>query len=140
MSSISQSIRQQVVSEAKQCCEYCMTQQLLIGMPLVIDHVIPRSTGGSDKRENLAASCYRCNEFKGARTQAPDPMTGEQAPLFNPRQQIWSDHFAWTNAGTHIAGLTATGRATVETLKLNNDYIVEARKIWVAQNWHPPEL
>jgi hypothetical protein len=29
-----------------------------------VDHVIPRSKGGTNKLENLVASCYRCNNEK----------------------------------------------------------------------------
>ncbi len=43
----------------------------------------------NDERENLAAACYRCNEFKGAKTEGIDPATGVLVPLFNPRLQIW---------------------------------------------------
>lgn len=50
-------------------------------MPLVIDHIIPRAMGGSSDLTNLAASCYRCNEFKGARMDAVDPLTKEQVSL-----------------------------------------------------------
>jgi hypothetical protein len=140
MSSVSPSIRQQVISDAKQCCEYCQTQQRLIGMPLVIDHITPRSTGGSHDRVNLAASCYRCNEFKGAKTNAIDPLTNELVSLFNPRQQTWIEHFVWIEEGTRIAGLTAIGRATVDALQLNNQYVLESRRIWGAENWHPPDF
>jgi hypothetical protein len=42
------------------------------------------------------------------------------------------------NGGTHIVGLTPTGRATVLALRLNNDYVVEARVLWIARQWHPP--
>jgi 5-methylcytosine-specific restriction endonuclease McrA len=73
MASVPSTLRQQVIAEARQRCEYCQTQQQLIGMPLVIDHIIPRSLGGSQDRANLAASCYRCNEFKGPRMTAVDP-------------------------------------------------------------------
>jgi hypothetical protein len=138
MALVPPAMRQQVIAEAHQCCEYCQTQQQLIGMPLVIDHIIPRSLGGSQDRTNLAASCYRCNEFKGPRIRGIDPITGESAALYNPRQQPWTEHFTWIESGTQIKGLTATGRATVDILKLNNDYVVESRRIWVAENWHPP--
>lgn len=33
---------------------------------------------------------------------------------------------------------TSTGRATVIALRLNNDYVVEARALWIESNWHPP--
>jgi hypothetical protein len=107
-------------------------------MPLVIEHILPKSAGGNDERENLAASCYRCNEFKGAKTHAIDPQTGELVALFHPRRQCWSDHFDWVNGGTHVAGTTATGRATVIALRLNNEYITAARFLWIENNWHPP--
>jgi len=138
VSTISSALRQQVSAEAGHRCEYCLSSRRVIGMPLVTDHVIPRSAGGGDGRENLAASCYRCNEFKGARTHAADPATGELVPLFNPRTQTWREHFAWANGGTHIVGLTPTGRATVLALRLNNEYVIEARVLWIARHWHPP--
>jgi len=103
-----------------------------------MDHILPQVAGGSDEPENLAAACYRCNEFKGSKTHTPDPATGTLAPLFNPRKQSWTEHFTWANGGTHIIGLTSTGRATVIALRLNNDYVVEARTLWIESNWHPP--
>jgi 5-methylcytosine-specific restriction endonuclease McrA len=138
MASVSELVRQQVFAEADHYCEYCRTSRRLIGMPLVIDHIIPQSADGGHERGNLAAACYRCNEFKGARTHALDHVTGELLPLFHPRQQAWHDHFAWANGGTHIVGLTAIGRATVVALRLNNEYVVEARALWVSRGWHPP--
>lgn len=108
-------------------------------MPLVIDHIVPRSQGGTDQSDNLCAACYRCNEFKATRTHAPDPSTGTLFPLFNPREHAWGDHFAWANGGTHIVGVSSIGRATVIALRLNNEYVVEARVIWIARLWHPPE-
>ncbi len=53
MSSISKTLRLLVISEAGRRCEYCRTASRIIGMPLVIDHIIPQSAGGSDKRENI---------------------------------------------------------------------------------------
>jgi 5-methylcytosine-specific restriction endonuclease McrA len=74
---ISEKLRQQVIIDANYCCEYCKTSSRLTGMPLVMEHILPKSQGGTDSRENLAASCYRCNEFKGVRTNAIDPETGQ---------------------------------------------------------------
>ena len=139
MSSISKSVRQQVINEAGYRCEYCRTSSRLIGMPLVMDHILPSSLGGSDERENLAACCYRCNEFKGAKIKANDPVTNESISLFNPRLQRWLDHFQWANGGTHIIGITAIGRGTVLALRLNNEDVVQARAIWISLSWHPPD-
>ncbi len=60
------------------------------------------------------------------------------AALFNPRTQAWAEHFSWTDEGLYVKGKTATGRATVESLQLNNSYVTESRKIWIAEDWHPP--
>jgi 5-methylcytosine-specific restriction endonuclease McrA len=57
-------------------------------MPLVVDHVVPRSLGGSDELDNLCAAYYRCNEYKGAKTRGREPVTGEWAPLFSPRAKV----------------------------------------------------
>jgi 5-methylcytosine-specific restriction endonuclease McrA len=45
-------------------CQYCGTRSV----PLTIDHVIPRSRGGTDSWENLVTACIPCNNRKGNRT------------------------------------------------------------------------
>lgn len=136
--SIPAKLRQEVIAAASARCEYCQTSSRITGTPLVMEHVLPKSLGGSDKRANLAASCYRCNEFKGVKTHVRDPESGQLVALFNPRVQIWADEFAWSNGGTHVVGKTAIGRATVLGLRLNNDQLVEARSLWIGFRWHPP--
>lgn len=111
----------------------------LTGMPLVIDHIQPQSLGGSDDLTNLAAACYRCNEFKGSRISGIDPLTQDEVALFNPRSQLWSEHFRWDELGTKLTGLTPVGRLTVAALNLNNEDVVAARSIWVKWGWHPPK-
>jgi hypothetical protein len=59
-------------------------------------------------------------------------------PLFNPRQQSWIEHFRWSLDGTQILGLSATGRATIEALQMNNEYVVESRRFWVLAGWQLP--
>jgi hypothetical protein len=135
---ISEIIRQQVISEADYRCEYCKTSSRLTGTPLIMDHILPRSLSGTDTRDNLAASCYRCNEFKSSKTEALDPQDQQLVPLFDPRTHSWSTHFTWSNGGTHIIGLTPIGRATVIALRLNNESLVTARSIWIEFAWHPP--
>ena len=138
MPSISKAVRTQVAARANYCCEYCKTQERLIGMPLVIDHIIPTSLNGSNSIDNLAAACYRCNEFKGAKVSGYDAETGTETALFHPRCQDWKEHFMWTDEGLTIQGKTVTGRVTTEALKMNNAYITESRKIWISEDWHPP--
>jgi HNH endonuclease len=135
---ISAQLRQQIITAADHRCEYCKSSSRLTGTPLVMEHILPRSLNGTDDPENLAASCYRCNEFKGAKTHAIDLDTNQLVELFNPRIQAWKQHFVWANNGTLITGLTNIGRATVIALRLNNENIVEARTFWVEVGWHPP--
>ncbi|NOT56103.1 MAG: HNH endonuclease [Deltaproteobacteria bacterium] len=87
-----------------QRCAYCRSP-MLVGIPMIVDHIVPLAAGGSSTSENLCLACYRCNEFKGPRTEARDPYDGRQIPLFHPRQQQWRDHFAWGPEGETIVGL-----------------------------------
>lgn len=132
------SLRRQVSQDARHRRGYCLTPEVILGRPMVIDHIVPRARGGATARENLWLACRRCNEFKGSRTYAVDPVTDAELPLFNPRRQSWPVHFTWSEDGTKIVGLTATGRATVVALRLNNEEIVGARWLWVQAGWHPP--
>lgn len=136
---ISTKLRQQIAVDARHRCGYCLTTTQIIGRPMVIDHLSPEAKGGATERENLWLACRRCNEFKGTRTQATDPLTDEQVPLFNPRWQSWRVHSSWNARATHVVGLTAVGRATVIALRLNNPDIVGARALWVQAGWHPPK-
>jgi 5-methylcytosine-specific restriction endonuclease McrA len=91
--SIPARVRRQVAERDGNRCCYCHSPEL-VGVPMVIDHVIPQAAGGATSINNLALACYRCNEFKGARLAASDPDTGESVPLFNPCTQEWHRHFA----------------------------------------------
>jgi hypothetical protein len=130
-------VRQRVAEQAGYRCSYCRSPEWA-GVPMVIDHVTPLASGGSSAIENLCLACYRCNEFKGARLEVVDPLTGSSVTLFKPSIQSWRDHFAWSNDGLYVVGLTACGRATVETLHLNDDRLVQARRIWLLVGLHPP--
>lgn len=88
---------------------------------------MPRKHGGGDGLSNLALACIDCNLSKGPNLTGIDPQSGAITPLFNPRRQEWSDHFAWL--GRHIVGLTAAGRTTVVVLRLNSDDRVALRSV-----------
>ena len=132
-------LRRLVALQGRGRCGYCLSSELITGIPLDIDHIIPISLGGPTIEENLWMACSRCNGHKGDRVAARDPASGEMVPLFNPRTQTWKEHFAWTDAGARIAGKTATGRATVVALRLNRSPLVDARRAWVSVGWHPPD-
>jgi hypothetical protein len=136
---ISQNLRSQIeLIDRKRCC-YCLTNEANSGMPMTIDHIQPTSKGGLNTIENLCLACRTCNEYKSGTTEAIDPLTNQLTSLFNPRQQSWQEHFQWSNDASHVEGLTAIGRATVITLRMNNAVIVATRKRWFSIGWHPPE-
>jgi HNH endonuclease len=136
---ISNALKEKIRQQAKFRCGYCLRSELLIGMPMEFEHLIPLALGGQTVEENLWLSCRRCNEFKGIQIQGFDLETSENAPLFNPRTQIWSEHFSWNIDGTEVIGITSIGRATVNTLNLNEEIIVVTRRLWVSVGWFPPE-
>ena len=135
---MSRAIREKVAAAAGRQCGYCRTSQTFTAMPLHLEHIVPIAAGGSSTEENLWLACPLCNGYKGAQTSAPDPESGEDVALFKPRRQTWSDHFRWSDDGTLIVGSSAVGRATVRALKLDNEFLVQARARRVAAGWHPP--
>ncbi len=68
-----------------------------------------------------------------------DPESGHPVRLFNPRYQVWNDHFEWQESGLIIAGTTPIGRATVEALQLHRAHLVRARRVWIRFGCHPPD-
>lgn len=141
---ISELVRQLVRKRAAYLCEYCHSPEKISASRFTIDHLQPRSLGGSDQPENLALSCSRCNQRRYNFIVGCDLETAAIVSLFNPRQQRWGDHFIWTVKGTEILGVTPIGRATCDRLDMNDARylgersIQEARKLWVQAGWHPP--
>jgi hypothetical protein len=106
---------------------------------LEIEHIIPKARGGSNDETNLWLSCGLCNRYKGLQTSGIDSVTDEEVILFNPRNQLWTEHFQWNLEGTHIVGISPVGRATVAALRLNNELAIIVRRNWILAGWHPPE-
>lgn len=116
---ISTELRRLVKERAGNRCEYCLLPSGVAFFPHEVDHVVAEKHGGLTKAENLAFTCWRCNRRKGSDLGSFDPQTLSFSLLFNPRTQLWTEHFAIQ--GELIAGLTAEGRATVSLLCLNSD-------------------
>jgi 5-methylcytosine-specific restriction endonuclease McrA len=119
-------IRQLVRKRAAEACEYCHIPQQ--ATPLIrfhIEHIFARQHGGNDDPSRLALACDRCNAYKGPNLTSIDPESGTVVPLFNPRQDVWFDHFTLREG--RVVGRTATGRATVRLLNMNATHRVELR-------------
>ncbi len=87
--------------------------------------------------ENLALACVSCSLRKGARRSTRDPVTGMDVLLFHPRREAWSAQFAWK--GNRVLGISPTGRATVDLLKMNRLLAAAIRKEERSHGRHPPE-
>jgi 5-methylcytosine-specific restriction endonuclease McrA len=119
MSHIPTSLRNALYAEKPEArCAYCQSPERLLGIPLEADHIIPESAGGETSLKNLCLCCRSCNGYKGTKINAIDSQTGRRISLFHPRRQKWSTHFAWSQEGTQFVGITPTGRATVEALRI----------------------
>jgi hypothetical protein len=136
MSRVGVRLRRAVIRRAGDRCEYCGLSQAGQEATFHLDHIVPEVDGGRTVLENLALACVSCSLRKAARRVAPDPATGELAPLFSPRQDSWPDHFRWN--GVILVGLTAVGRATVAALDLNRPRILDIRYEEAGVGRHPP--
>jgi hypothetical protein len=126
MTYIPDALRQRVIERAQNCCEYCRIHQRDSLYTHEIDHIIPEKHRGTTTADNLCLSCLDCNRSKGSDFASFDPDTNIIVSLFNPRIEIWSEHFRLENV--YIAPLTAQGRVTVFVLKLNDSWRVQNRK------------
>jgi hypothetical protein len=138
-SNISPAVKRQVFERAKGRCEYCQSPAAFSTHPFAMEHIVPKSKNGSNAPENLALACLGCNGSKYAKTRAIDPVTLQSVSLFHPRTQIWSEHFTWNETFTRIIGLSPTGRATAEALKLNRPELLNLRFALMFIGEHPPE-
>ena len=114
-------VQQVVRDRANGRCEYCHSPEWVCAARFTLDHLLPRSLGGTDDPHNLALACRRCNERRYNFTTDRDPVTQQEVALFHPVQDQWIEHFAWTATGQRIVGTTVKGRTTVERLDLNDE-------------------
>lgn len=77
-----------IYSRDQNRCQYCGKQ--FARSDLNLDHVVPRSRGGTSVWENVACSCHRCNRLKGGRTPAEAGMR----LIRQPRRPQWTPFMA----------------------------------------------
>jgi hypothetical protein len=90
---ISATMRRQVYARAQGKCEYCLLPQTVALHPHEPDHIVPVQHSGETTIENLALACMRCNRHKGPNIGSYDPIGGQLVAFFNPRTQMWREHF-----------------------------------------------
>jgi 5-methylcytosine-specific restriction endonuclease McrA len=74
-------VREYLLEKEGRRCAYCGAT----GVPLQVEHLVPRARGGSNRVSNLTLACEPCNQKKGNRTAAefgfPHLMAQAKAPL-----------------------------------------------------------
>ncbi|MCC3526831.1 MAG: HNH endonuclease [Microcoleus sp. PH2017_22_RUC_O_B] len=133
--SISAELRRLVTQRASKRCEYCLIHQDVSIYSHEVDHIIALKHEGQTRADNLALSCLSCNRYKGSDLATIDPVNDEIVPLFNPRRQVWEEHFVLNDA--RIEGITQIGRATGRLLKLNASNRILERQVLINQGRYP---
>lgn len=122
--SIPSPIRRAVIERANGKCEYCGKSEVSF-FAHEVDHVIAQKHRGQTALENLAYSCFECNRFNGRDIASLDPRNDKLTPLYNPRTQMWDEHFRYEQG--EIVPLTPEGRVTEFLLRFNEKTRVQER-------------
>jgi 5-methylcytosine-specific restriction endonuclease McrA len=74
-------VREYLLEKWGRRCAYCGAS----GLPLQVEHIVPRACGGSERVSNLTLACEACNREKGTRTAQefghPDVQAQARQPL-----------------------------------------------------------
>ncbi len=74
-------VREYLLEKFQRTCAYCGKRDV----PLEIEHMVPKSRGGTNRVSNLTLACEPCNRKKGNQTAAefghPDMQAKAKAPL-----------------------------------------------------------
>ncbi len=131
LSAIPKALRAAVAERDRGHCRYCRLRQLGQAAVFHVDHIVPRSRGGATTEDNLALQCPACSLRKSSKTAAVDPESGDVVALFHPLLQQWEEHFLVEQDGTCV-GLSPTGRATIDALRMNDPLPRTARALQIA--------
>jgi hypothetical protein len=104
--------------------------------PHEVDHVISRQHGGQHNKDNLAYACMLCNRLKGTNLSSLD-RAGALVRLYNPRSDVWRDHFRLD--GAVIQPLTTEAEATARLLRFNLAERVRERAVFQKLGRYPRE-
>lgn len=133
--SIATELRKLVIERASGRCEYCLIHQDFSIYTHEVDHIIAVKHGGETTADNLALSCLSCNRHKGSDFATIDQVTKEIVPLFNPRRQVWDEHFYLEDG--RIEGKTQIGQGTVRLLQFNVPNRILQRQVLMNQGQYP---
>ena len=120
-------VREYLLEQWQRTCAYCHKT----GVPLQVEHIIPKARGGSDRVANLTLACAPCNTRKGTHTAAEFGFPHVQAQAKQPLQDAAAVHttrWALYEAlkGTGLPVETGTGGRT----KYNRTRLNIAKSHW----------
>ena len=73
-------VREYLLEKWGRKCAYCGAE----GVPLEVEHIVPKSRGGSNRVSNLTLACVGCNRDKGNQTAAEFGFPNIQAQAKKP--------------------------------------------------------
>lgn len=120
-------LRLLVAKRAQGYCEYCHLHEEDVFLSFQIDHIISLKHGGETHEANLAWTCFSCNNNKGSDIGTILFPENLFIRLFNPRIELWEDHFEIIDYLIHPKSLIA--EATIKVLQLNEVERIMERQI-----------
>jgi len=77
-------VREYLLAKFGRTCAYCEAKDV----PLEIEHIIPKSRGGSNRVNNLTIACHICNQQKGNQTATEFGYPQVQAQAKRPLNSV----------------------------------------------------
>ena len=135
MTYIPAELRRLVVVRADRLCEYCLIHEDDTFFGCEIDHIVSEKHGGLTVPGNLAYACLACNRNKGTDLGSIWEPSGSLVRFFNPRLDVWSDHFSLD--GAIIRPITPIGSVTDRIFRFNDIERVLEREALLALGRYP---
>ena len=126
-------MRRRVIARSENLCEYCLIHDDDTFFGCEADHIVSEKHGGPTEEGNLALACLACNRNKGSDLASLVPGTERLVRFFNPRSDLWNQHFALDNDGITIVALTEIGEATARIFGFNtSERLLERQTLQIA--------
>lgn len=132
---ISLDLRRLVAERADHLCEYCLIAAIDRLSGCQVDHIISLKHGGATTASNLCYACIFCNLQKGTDLGSINWQTGELIRFFNPRRDLWGEHFQLN--GAFIQAITDIGEVTARILDFNNSERIIERQLLIEISRYP---
>jgi len=146
-------VREYLLEKFHRTCAYCGAKNV----PLEIEHIVPRSKGGSNRPSNLTLACHPCNERKGSQNvevflaSSPDRLKRIQAQAKAPLRDAaavnatrWALFAALKATGlpveTGSGGRTKYNRSRLEIPKTHPLDAACVGAVDQVQGWNRPVL